>query len=952
MHKINRNRRQKGTVLIIALAVLFTLSILGLIFVRIVAGATIQAVVGSQRILANELAQAGIRYSFAQLRFSEDGADWRPQPAAGIDPPLAGRPGLGPSSDPDTGTNPDPDYFWMRRQVNPGPVVAGDSGGPDGLGPYTRINYRGGRALIRVRYAPSGGELFTGNAVLPIGDFGKLRAYTIIESVGRPGEFNPLDPTSTRKPNLQNARQLSAIASIGMLEAARSVSNKDGRTEPIDFGIPADFGSNYLGTPVNVPMVVGGEVVPVPPGSYPAASITLGGPMYFNGDLRIHGSVLASLNADLGDQININGDLSFANGASGLAISRITAVGGVVTTANVNALPSTNPNFTTGQGVLRDIRELPDQAGYPRSVPRKEFPLVDEQDPNTGQLRYRNVTRDSGVVVNVGGNFFNLGRLGYGRGIWVNNTSDFARDSEDGDFTLRYDWMNPNNGNPNSGWQGPYYVPPAAYILMQHGGFTIGRNARNNRDTWRNYQGADTGRHTLRFKVGLGTDGRRRIINELTPGVANFGSPTPADFSQGPEFNGVIMAEGNVRVRGVIPDGLQITLITLGTAYVEGSVVKGTDDSTLAILARDNVAINSTQFLSPSFENTLQIVRDNNDPTSPARIKVDPSNPLNLYAQFPINPITGNSYLQDYSFPNAGQTTVPALYLAHAAEFDRSSFVNFLINGGLATPTFLFSALPPNAAQVFYGAVDPIPTYGLGNPATQVLPVYEKRSFLLWPISGLGVGGNGTFSLLLDGSENEIQLKKDGTIAPPTGNADYFVSRAAVQPMDVRIEAVMFAQEGSFFVIPGAWFNWNPNDRRDAFTTAANRFATFGATEDFPFYGEPLDIRVNIVGSVTENFPASVAEQSSWLQKWGWIPATYGGSGIQIPVEHNPFNSLNYAPNLFISYDPVLMSGRANGTFDGTAVPPIRTDIYGRALPPMPKLPVGTKLFYFGEVNP
>jgi hypothetical protein len=47
----------------------------------------------------------------------------------------------------------------------------------------------------------------------------------------------------------------------------------------------------------------------------------------------------------------------------------------------------------------------------------------------------------------------------------------------------------------------------------------------------------------------------------------------------------------------------------------------------------------------------------------------------------------------------------------------------------------------------------------------------------------------------------------------------------------------------------------------------------------------------------------------------------------------------------------MLVSGRVGGSFD-PAARILRTDSFGRPLPPMPKLPVGTKLLYFGELNP
>jgi hypothetical protein len=971
---MTRTQRKRGTALIVVIAIMFTLGLLSILFARIVGNAALATLTGRERDRTNEFAQAGIRYAYAQLRFSEVGADWRPQPPSpapqDVNPLLP--PGLGIRSDPDLDPNnlpfpraewrPDPDYYWLRRQVIPGNPDPNDRGGPDGLGAFSRINFRGGRALIRVRYAPSGLEIFATTVPPQFNVRGKIRAYTIIESVGRPGEFNPLDPTSGRRADIQKARQLTAIVPIGIIESARYITNKEKRSDPADLGVPEEFGAMFAppgqpGVPVQVPMLIGGMQVPGPGGT----QVVLGGPIYVNGDLRVHGDLRVWLNAGLGDQINVSGDLIFASSGSLLTLTRIDPQGNAQTFTTQR--PSSDPLFDTFFGVLRDGRPEADSRGYPRAVPRKEPPLIDETDPNTGQNRYRSATRNSGVLaVDALGRQFNLGVLGYGRGVYIDNAEDIVRDSEEGDFTLRYDWLNPNNGHQNSGWQGPFYVPPAAYILLvaEHnpatpeiGGFIISRNVRNNRDTWRDYSRNDTGKHELRFKLGFGTDNKLHIINELTPGVSNFGSPSASDFNRGPEFNGLIMAEGNVRVRGVIPggnngipDGAQITIVTMGTAYIEGSILRGDPDySMLAILAKDHVVLNTTQFLSPSFRDTLQIVRDNSDPTSPARIRIDPAHPLRLNLQFGLNPA-------NYTYRELPADAIqPSLFIAHAAEFDRASFFNLLVNPLFsANPAYLFENVnPPNAASPFYPPGNPIPTYGLADPSTQVLPVFEKRRFQLYPPDATI---RGDYLLFLDGRENELELKKDGTIAPPQGNADYYVSRAAVQPLDVRIYAVLYAQEGSFFVIPGPWFNPNPNDRRDNFTTAQDRLAQFSASVEYPFYGEPLDIRITIIGSVSENFPPQMSDQEEWLKRWGWIPAEFGESGKFIPIEHNPANRDDYVPNLFIQYDPVLVTGRVGGSFDVSASLPVRTDEYGRPLPPMPRLPVATKLFYFGELEP
>jgi hypothetical protein len=966
---LNRNR-DRGQTLVIVLIIMFVLITLGFVVMLVLSREITATGIARERNVADDLAQAGVRYSYSQLRFSEEGADWRPEPPqpvpADVNPNLP--PGLGPNSDPENpaATNPDPDYFWLRRQGVPGNADPNDRGGPDGLGCFTRLNYDTGRTLVRVLYAPSGSNLVLPNATIDPNK-SKLRSYTIVQAIGRPGAFNSLDPTSVRQPDPQNYREVAAIVPIGIIESGYYISNKEQRGQPAQIGNPHDFGANFMGSTVHVKRLFGGTVI-----NGPGGMRTLGAPIYVNGDLEIFGNVAdpqgqsgieVFLNDDFGDQFSTSGDVSFAESNAPLRLQLASggAVNPVIPTASANA------GFNTFGGAFRDGRETTDNAGYPRTVQRKEPPLVDEVDPNTNQIRYRYATRDSGII---GPGNFNTGRLGYGRGVYINNDDDVNRDSEDGGYTQRTDILNPNQ-HPDGFWQGPYYIPPGVVIDLRRDGFVITRSPENG--SWRFYDGQDSGRLTLRFKLGVASANPNdiRLINEFTPGVTNFGQPTQNDFAQGLPFNGLIYAEGNVRVRGMIPmvgsgqsaRGVQITVVSLATGYVEGSILKSTPTSMFALLCRDNVVVNTSMFQGPTINTTLQVVRDNNDPTSPARLRVDTQHEFQIGLQFPIDPLTGQPYLTSYSFNNPNRdptlSTSPAsssVWLAHAADFNHSTFMNMLINAPFGQPEYLFDEVSPNAAGAFYPPGQPIPTYGLADPGSQVLPVYEKRRFEI-VTSRQQLFGN--YTLFPGGDENFLTVKLDNTISAPD-RGDYYFSRMFVAPYDVRIEAALYAQEGSFLVVPGPWANPNPNDRRDAYTSTVERFNAFQAHPFFPFYSEPVDIKVTIIGSVSENFPASIADQSLWLQHWGWIPAEYAETGDYIPDQHMPripgtnnpdFSNAFYAPNLTINYDPTMVSGRPGGTFD-PSVAMVRVDEYGRALPPLPKLPVGTKLMYFGEINP
>jgi hypothetical protein len=292
-----------------------------------------------------------------------------------------------------------------------------------------------------------------------------------------------------------------------------------------------------------------------------------------------------------------------------------------------------------------------------------------------------------------------------------------------------------------------------------------------------------------------------------------------------------------------------------------------------------------------------------------------------------------------------------------------------------------------NAAQSFFGNGVNVPIYGLGTPGINAYPRFESIAHRLiepgnWTYSSVTRKMTRTtavendtpnpFALAMQ-DETQFTLKQQNLGNVQTQN--YYLARAAITPADIRIEAAMFAEEGSFFVIPGPWFNFNTNDVRPSdgsgnyfprFGTVAGRdqyrrerFELNGNTPDVPFYGEPLDVRITIVGAVSENMPPPIAQQAEWIKRWGWIPRYVGATERQIPEQHIPRSLTNpgqfdprymtdvrpYVPNLIINYDPQLALG---------------TDRFGNSirrsgiwtLPPMPRLPVSPTLAYFGEVNP
>lgn len=1052
-----RRRLQRGQTLFMALIILGILLVLGLVFAAVVNRNILQSGTSRNRSIANDLAEAGVRYAHNQLVNSAQGADWRGEiidlAPVGID------------------TTRDPDMLYLRPGTGFGFRDDADSvidkGGPDGLGPFTRVNFARGRALIRVRYAPSDNNVFQTSAVGQLRSPGAARNYLIVESIGRNGVVNPNDPTTQLQSNpiqfrnyanstafrtsfgemkegdrkFINLRRLIAFASVGITETARYITNVDRVSRPAEFGSPNLLGVQYEGQPVSVPMVLGSRVPLFNLGNPPTPTVTPipnGGSLYANADIVVHGTVDAFLNATLGDSWLVSGTIRGADTQNGLGTIRVTEARWQTPNWNVPALPailtnisnpsldSRNNNFSTGNGLIRDGLDGTDQAGFWRNVPRKDPPLMNQVDPQTNINRFHASTRESGPLGPNG----NTGRFGHGSGVYVDNLSDrqmdadeAGRELEGSERSLVYDWFNPGNRQQNSGWKGQYYIPRGAQLRLTSDGFVITRDPSSDQRerTWRRPDGTNTASSTIRYRIG-DVGGVPYIVNTYTPGV-NINQANPG-FNLGRPFNGVLMFEGNVRVRGVIPTDRQLTVASNATIYVEGSITKGVVDangnrlnrpsrSMIALLAKDYVAVNTTMFFGPlntqnldTKEDAVYVHSGGNSLDLQADLLLDPE----TSGGFPNNPGSWAPYAiggtGGYVSADANQPLSSNVLIRHTMEdgAGNAAVVSMDVNAGLAgnNSTYLFPLAEPNSVfgvgPYIAGYVTPgfafanfVPLYGLGTFSWQRYAKYESTAFpLIQPTSNVvfpaiaSTGGEGLYNLIVQES-NSLTIR-DNAIQGLSPN-DYLLSRLTMFPHDIRIEATMYAQEGSFVVIPGYWFNENPNDRRDVFEARVQQYLGSGAFDNepdairaawidrqrdygsspaTPFFSEPVDVRVQIVGSISENMPLPMSYQADWMKKWGWIPRQLGAlyrfsgmaaSRVLIPTKHVPAGydisdtgPNRWVPNFSLSYDPALGTGREFGFGDTPANPYLRTDQYGRPLLPLPRLPVSPTLAYFGEV--
>jgi hypothetical protein len=723
-----------------------------------------------------------------------------------------------------------------------------------------------------------------------------------------------------------------------------------------------------------------------------------------------------------------------------------------------NVAPSTSLSFNTLEGLVRDNPRGSNITGLEqttqdianvnlRAVPRLEPPVIDATIGERGLTRYRLLTRDSAPLAaadttpNPIGLGRNAGAYGWGQGLYIANGSERDGTAVQGGSPVtspRAEWLNPNA----RGWEaGQYYVPQGVTITLTPRYMVIeptnpalgylrrptdGRRVGKARIVRYTYSGSSSS-----GGGALNAPPQVTLNNPLAglPDVAKYaGYPaqivTASNGAQVFESDFVVYAEGNIRVRGVAggldPETLNtfirhLTLVSNGTIYVEGNLLRdnipantatlpGTVQnavaaargrSSVALLAKDYVVVNTTRFLDPDAVGAPRTAREGGsagaeDTSSlpqtvvlnPAggggraeaafsvRLAQGPSNQYNV-AGLPVlnagnldndipyyaNPANAGSYIQQIFFRHGrgGATDNAAVNLGTNIDTPAGSFYNF----------------PPAPGQNYFQINnengpfrdDRFPLNSALSPGT--------LASLFPNTTGAYPAGSNPVPFL--GLSNLITVRADETY----GQVPYNLTRIGVAPADVRIEAVMYAQEGSFFIIPGPWFNPDPNDTYERFITKnSGSFLRRGGESDiasttpnpeprinpaFPFYKQPQDLRITFYGAIAENRSASVGDQSAWLEKWGWVPRFYGSTGL--PRINNGYPQQGAgteqtahgpgAPTYGQTGAGIQYVYDARGTapygLDGTPLRP-NPNLPVDPLPLNPRLPVAPGLLYFGEV--
>lgn len=803
----NRQRGERGQTLLLAIIIMLLLALVGAWFIAMVAHDLHQSDREIAMVSGKFLAEAGIRYANEQLTHSLQGADWRPTYPANLPTPTAT----------------DPTY-WDEFEISKGWSAQGFVKYPDPRDPYT-LSFGEGYVLLKVEYDPG------------------VSRYIRILSIGRPARIEPGQQLA------DNQRYWTQIAykPVGLLDYLWFITDKDHTPTPAMLGLPW-IDSNGDGSP-NTDRDGTSE-----PGEEDHFFL-LPGPVRSNKPLQWAAPVQIGLYPSQGERVEVAGEIEhFTEDVAdpGLADVWVQDLDGG-TVVNVNPSKS---GFTTLNGTYRD--HAPWSGDPLRQVRRLEAPDLglDQPDAVTGQRRFDQLTQFSGVeVIDVFGQRRNTGEFGYGRGIYIDNVTDrqdrlFNRNT--GRFEqavamemLRREWMGDEVEELLGSWQHRTYLPPGVEIVlfpndptgtdglpkiwMRRSDFEPSDPTRLR--TWKQANGADTGEFERWFNY-------------------------PA--------NGVILAEGNIRVRGRLPLStpaeFNLMVISRGIIYVEGNLLRPYDadpnpnndgapdpsNTRIALLARDHVVINPTTFLLRTVSNP-DPPKDVPDAFGPGGQWVA-TDPLDRHWVLDPTGVQREFLIFDFGKPNS---LTPYLTVKHADQ-----------NDGPPPPI-----PPPLLAdiQIFRGSWFGIPgnpvqpgVQGTGSVVTVPYPHYASGYRPdTWDVSGLlnpNVGGRNYVRFrTAEGSTNSYHLTN--------AKIERFVGNQPTAGLDFVVSAAIYAEHGTFFIIPGDWFDPSvPSSLPDLYA----RYRRY-------------NYHISINGAIVVSDTPSLADVGTWSERWSY-PKPAGGT--------------------------------------------------------------------------
>jgi len=224
------------------------------------------------------------------------------------------------------------------------------------------------------------------------------------------------------------------------------------------------------------------------------------------------------------------------------------------------------------------------------------------------------------------------------------------------------------------------------------------------------------------------------------------------------------------------------------------------------------------------------------------------------------------------------------------------------------------------------------------------------------PLLGFGRRNSFLFSV----SDNWTDPHVGASYLLRAGDADWESAGEKFGPgvlptgLDVEVDALIYAQRGSWFVIPGHY--WHDY----AGTPDPATFTPKKLPRPFPEFREPLDVRITVNGAITENTTAPAYMQKEWTEHWRganiWYYSTAGGT----PDLWDPA-SAGWDAQAWRWKDPAsVKDNRRMGivyTYDATLARPVCYSVDSQDpsiryyTPRLPRLPVGPEMLFVQEAS-
>ncbi|MHB9131377.1 MAG: hypothetical protein ACYDBB_09845 [Armatimonadota bacterium] len=927
-----RRYASRGQALIIAVLIMFVLVGLGGVFLAMIHDAMVQTAKAEERIKLDKVLDSGFQFIKTQLIYGPDGADTRGE--AGPD------------------------------LKNPGWINSGD-----------------GFYKVTVSYGPNT-DIDASNPFLanPLDRYLKVDVVARYALENPPQMRDPNDPVFSKyragflssKRFLE--RKITAFMPIGLTDYLLWVTNLDGSADlPV---IGTDLMETIRTIDFDPTSYLSGSTADVAALNDPtrAATATVSilpiydGPIHVNGGAKLALASFHMTNGATGDGATYRDnfyiyrrDVFEATGP----LERYETISGNVTSIMLNTHTVPMVTATAAQIILDPVNAQ--ATGTTRALlhTRKNdpvirtlrAPLIDQRDQTTGIYRYRALTMSSGEWQNsvssaMTTSIVHTGAIGWGEGTYINNPDhiQFRGDID----ALRQEWMSTTATN----WVSGIYDPRREAVEL----------------TMHDYTTSASGVVVqLPYLELRRFDGLQFYDKGGQPAGDRITLPYPR--------NGVVYAEGNLIVRGTLPasqaftrdpvnpaqyiplvnSGVQrpggwddatgsikhyvndanrrydLTIVSGGTIYIEGSLVSpalrslntatpfqygNPQDSKLALLAMDNVCLNPTRQFS------LDAPVEEGLSADEKYWRARAGNPIKLTFNLggAITPTTrimlrhaGKTALFNplYNVMQMSLNGQPYLWNTDPSDTEGEKF--YFCNN---TQLGIFGIPPVRWSNAFYDPNWCIQSWGGLNAIPQPT------------IYGYGVENTAQFDWL-EGTTDYLLSAGNDTLGPGF----------TVMGSDLRVDALIYAQRGSWFIIPGRYYNEDP---------------LLAAQWPYPKYKEPLDIRIIVNGAIVQNRPAPPEMEAEWMKHWRGSNLNYFITGTKtdldgttVPDRWDPGTGSwdatawcwsSYRTGIEYHYDATLMMPACYDLDPEN--PNIR---YYR--PRLPKLPVSPNVFSIGGVR-